>query len=106
MKNSFAMVRILLMGMQSFERYYNYIDKGRVVADLVNAGVLHIGDDNRLLANWPFEATSETRFRRYLKLSGSQKKNGVKKISLRSSRVMPLVCWQWNRRATDKLYLD
>ncbi len=34
---------------------YNYINKGRVVEDLVSANILHVDKSNKLLASWPFE---------------------------------------------------
>ena len=78
---------------------YNYIQKGQVVADLVQASVLHTDEADKLLAYWPFEVDKDNPIPLIFKvLPALPKEKRKTKINLRLSREMPLFVGQWKKR--------
>lgn len=73
---------------------YNYIKKGRVVTDLINAKVLHVDKDNVLLASWPFETDKDNPPPLIFKVLPTLPKNKRKNKDV--AEIEPgdaLVCW-------------
>ncbi len=70
---------------------YNYIKKGRLIADLVHANVLHLGDDGKLLAYWSAEAATPPIFKI---LPPIPKGKRIEKNKAEVEQGDALVCWQ------------
>jgi len=74
---------------------YNYIKKGRVVADLIEKGVLHIGDNRKLLAYWPFNSGSNNPIPPIFKvLPPLPKDKRLEKDKPEVEQGDALICWQ------------
>jgi len=73
------------------EAVYFYIKKGRVVADLIQEGVLHVGKDGKLLAYWPSEGTTPPIFK---VMPSIPKEKRVEKDKPEVEQGDALVCWQ------------
>ena len=65
---------------------YNYIKRGCVIADLIDAFVLYVDDENQLMSSWPFEVTEENPLPLIFKVLPKEKGN----IDQGSA----LVCWE------------
>jgi len=73
---------------------HNYIMQGRVVEDLVSAKVLYVGEDNKLLAYWPFEADKDNpvpRIFKVLPVLPKEKRKNKDKPEVEQGDA--LVCW-------------
>lgn len=73
----------------------NYIQKGRVVADLIQSHVLQVGDDGKLLAYWPLATASGNPIPPIFKVLPPMAKE--KRIEIDKPEVEQgdaLVCWQ------------
>ncbi|OQY17685.1 MAG: type I-C CRISPR-associated protein Cas8c/Csd1 [Desulfobacteraceae bacterium 4572_35.1] len=74
---------------------YNYISKGRVISDLVKSKSIHVGDDGKLLACWPFESDVERPTPLIFKvLPTLQKDKRINKDKPEVEQGDALVCWQ------------
>jgi CRISPR-associated protein Csd1 len=74
---------------------YNYIKKGKVVADLIQSKVLHIGHDGKLLAYWPFDIDSDNPLPPIFKVLPPLPK--TKRLESDKPEIEPgdaLICWQ------------
>lgn len=77
---------------------HSYIKKGRVVADLIAAHVLHVGDDGTFLAYWPFETDSDRPTPPIFKVLPALTKE--KRVEKDKAEIEPgdaLICWQVER---------
>jgi len=70
---------------------YNYINRGSVVADLVEVKILHLDDENQLRIDWPFAASIEKPIPDIFKILPKKKD----KLSGKSftDQGSALVCW-------------
>nr|WP_320116791.1 type I-C CRISPR-associated protein Cas8c/Csd1 [uncultured Desulfuromonas sp.] len=74
---------------------YNYIKKGRVVADLVQAHVLYIDENKKFLASWPLTVDSESPLPTIYKVLPPLPKNKrAEKDKAEVEQGDALVCWQ------------
>ena len=68
-----------------------YIDKGEVIADLVDENILHVDENNRLRREWPFEVTAKKPQPIIFKLL--PKKEDKKTKEKYTDQGSALVCW-------------
>ncbi len=70
---------------------YAYINKGSVIADLIREGVLHLGDDGKLLTYWSAEGNTPPIFK---VLPALPKEKRIEKDKAEIEQGDALVCWQ------------
>jgi len=97
---------------------YSYINKGRVVEDLIAAKVLHVDENHTFLASWPFEIDKDNPLPIIFKvLPVLQKDKRINKDVAEVEQGDALVCWSvemkgeldsstWNDYTLQQSWID